>query len=116
VVGATREFAGYEASLTPRGVSWLLQSAMELVPALADAPIQEMWTGFRPLSTDGRPSIGPGHIEGLFFATGHGPSGIAPAPASIKLLVAHMLGEPLPVSGEPFDPRRFASARAGEAA
>jgi glycine oxidase len=116
VVGATREFAGYEASLTPRGVAWLLQSAMELVPALADAPIQEMWTGFRPLSTDGRPSIGPGHIEGLFFATGHGPSGIAPAPASIKLLVAHILGEPLPVSGEPFDPRRFASARAGEAA
>jgi glycine oxidase len=107
VVGATREMAGYEASLTARGVTWLLQSAMDLVPALADAPIQELWTGFRPLSTDGRPSIGPGHIEGLFFATGHGPSGIAPAPASIKLLLAHMLGEPLPLPGEPFDPRRF---------
>jgi glycine oxidase len=107
VVGATREFAGYEASLTASGVAWLLQSAIDLVPALADAPILEMWTGFRPLCTDGRPVIGPGHIDGLFFATGHGPSGIAPAPASIKLLVAHMLGEPLPVVGAPFDPRRF---------
>jgi glycine oxidase len=112
VVGATREFAGYEASLTASGVAWLLQSAMDLVPALADAPILEMWTGFRPLCTDGRPVIGPGHIEGLFFATGHGPSGIAPAPASIKLLLAHMLGDPSPVSGEPFDPRRFPSREA----
>jgi glycine oxidase len=114
VVGATREFAGYEASLTARGVAWLLQSAMDLVPALADAPIQDMWTGFRPLSLDGRPSIGPGHLDGLFFATGHGPSGIAPAPATIKLLAAHILGEPLPVPGEPFDPRRFPSTAARE--
>jgi glycine oxidase len=114
VVGATREFAGYEANLTPRGVAWLLQSAMDLVPALADAPIQEMWTGFRPLSLDGRPSIGPGHLDGLFFATGHGPSGIAPAPASIKLLMAHILGESLPLPGEPFDPRRFPSTSGHE--
>jgi glycine oxidase len=114
VVGATREFAGYEASLTARGVAWLLQSAMDLVPALANAPIQEMWTGFRPLSLDGRPAIGPGHLDGLFFATGHGPSGIAPAPATIKLLAAHILAEPLPVAGEPFDPRRFPSTAVRE--
>ncbi len=108
VVGATREMAGYEAVLTASGVAWLLQSAIDLVPGLADSPIHEMWTGFRPLSADGLPSIGPGSIEGLYFATGHGPSGIAPAPASIALLVALMLGEEPPVSPEPYDPRRFA--------
>jgi len=109
VVGATREFAGYEAALTARGVAWLLQSAMDLVPALADAPIVETWTGFRPVSRDGLPAIGPGTLDGLYFLTGHGPSGIAPAPASVKLLVALMLGEPPPVPAAPYDPRRFAA-------
>ena len=109
IVGATREFAGYEATLTPRGVAWLLQSAMDLVPGLADSPIVEIWTGFRPLSLDRLPSIGPGSIEGLWYITGHGPSGIAPLPASVRLLVALMLGEEPPLSPEPYDPRRFES-------
>jgi glycine oxidase len=108
IVGATREFAGYEAALTARGVAWLLQSAIDLVPGLADSPVHEMWTGFRPLSADGLPSIGPGNLAGLYFATGHGPSGIAPAPASIALLVALMLGDDPPIPPEPYDPRRFA--------
>jgi glycine oxidase len=109
IVGATRELAGYAATLTARGVAWLLQSAMALVPALTEAPILELWTGFRPLSLDGLPAIGPGFLEGLFYLTGHGPSGIAPAPASVDLLVALMLGEPPPVPPEPYDPRRFGS-------
>ena len=69
--------------------------AMDLVPDLAESPIVELWD-HRPLSPDGLPIVGPGFLEGLFFLTGHGPSGIAPAPASVKLLVALMLGEPRP--------------------
>ena len=111
VVGATREEAGYEATLTARGVAWLLDEAMTLVPGLAEAPLLELWTGFRPLSLDGRPAIGPGALDGLFFLTGHGPTGIGPAPASVELLVALMLGEPTPVPPEAFDPRRFGQTR-----
>lgn len=107
IVGATRELAGYEAVLTAGGVAWLLQSAIDLVPGLADSPILETWTGFRPLSRDGYPSIGRSNVEGLYYLTGHGPSGIAPAPVSVELLVALMFGEQPPVPPEPFDPRRF---------
>ena len=107
VVGATRESAGYDPAPTARGVAWLLDAAMDLVPDLAAAPIVEIWTGFRPLSLDGHPAIGPGRVEGLFFLTGHGPSGIGPAPASVQLLVSLMLGETPPVAPGPFDPRRF---------
>jgi glycine oxidase len=107
IVGATREDAGYEASLTAKGVAWLLDSAMELVPGLADSPILETWTGFRPKIADDHPAIGPTNIEGLYYITGHGPSGIAPAPASVDLLVAHMLGLKMPTDPAPFDPRRF---------
>jgi glycine oxidase len=107
VVGATRELAGYEAVLTARGVAWLLQSAIDLVPGLADSPLLETWTGFRPLSRDGYPAIGPGYLAGLYYLTGHGPSGIAPAPVSVDLLLATMFGEQPPVEPAPFDPRRF---------
>jgi glycine oxidase len=107
VVGATREEAGYEATVTARGVAWLLDEAMALVPGLADAPLLETWSGFRPLSLDGYPAIGPGALEGLYFLTGHGPTGIGPAPASVELLVALMLDEAPAVPAALFDPCRF---------
>jgi glycine/D-amino acid oxidase-like deaminating enzyme len=56
---------------------------------------------------DGRPSIGPGAVEGLYFATGHGPSGIVPAPASAELLADLVTDAAPKVPAEPFDPRRF---------
>jgi glycine oxidase len=107
VVGATREEAGWDASLTAGGVAWLLHRAMEVVPALAQCPILELWTGFRPLSADGLPLIGRGALDGLYFLTGHGPSGIAPLPGSIALLIALIAGEPPPIAADAFDPLRF---------
>ncbi len=107
VIGATREEAGWDASLTAGGVAWLLNRAMEVVPALSACPIQEFWTGFRPLSADGLPLIGAGALEGLYFLTGHGPSGIAPLPGSVALLAALIAGETPPIPPEPFDPSRF---------
>jgi glycine oxidase len=79
-----------------------------VVPALAAAPVVEMWTGFRPLSADGLPLIGAGLVDGLYFLTGHGPSGIAPLPGSVALLMALIAGEEPPISAAAFAPRRFA--------
>lgn len=112
VIGATRKYVGYDSSFTAGGLAWLLNEAMAMVPALADAPVVETWTGFRPNSLDGLPMIGRGALEGLFFATGHGPSGIAPAPASARLLAALVMGNPPPVPAEPFDPMRFQGSSA----
>jgi len=114
VIGATREEAGWDASLTAGGVAWLLNRAMEVVPALAACPIAELWTGFRPLSEDGLPLIGPGALDGLYLLTGHGPSGIAPLPGSVALLVALICGETPPIEqAEAFSPARLLAARAG---
>lgn len=109
VVGATREEAGWDPSLTAGGVAWLLKRAIDVVPALEHSPIVELWTGFRPVSADGLPLIGRGALDGLYFLTGHGPSGIAPLPGSIALLMALIANEPPPVAPEPFDPLRFTS-------
>jgi glycine oxidase len=111
VVGATREEAGWDASLTAGGVAWLLTSAMHIVPGLRDSPILELWTGFRPLSSDGLPLIGPGELRGLWYLTGHGPSGIAPLPGSLALLGAVLSGQTPPVDPAPFSPARFVSGR-----
>jgi glycine oxidase len=108
VIGATREEAGWDASLTGGGVSWLLSSAIALIPGLRDCPLLELWTGFRPLSADGRPLIGAGDLRGLWYLTGHGPSGIAPLPGSLALLGALMVGESPPIEPGPFSPARFA--------
>jgi glycine oxidase len=107
VVGATREFVGYDTSLTAGGQAWLLASAIALIPALKDAPLLEQWVGFRPLSADGVPSIGPAALRGLYYITGHGPTGIAPAPASARLLVALIEGTEPPIPAAPYDPLRF---------
>jgi glycine oxidase len=107
VIGATREEAGWDPSLTAGGVAWLLNRAIEVVPALKNCPIADMWTGFRPSSVDGLPLIGRGEWDGLYFLTGHGPSGIAPLPGSVALLMALIGGEQPPLSPGPFDPLRF---------
>ncbi len=111
VVGATREEAGWDPSLTAGGVAWLLNRALAVVPALQNCPIVEMWTGFRPSSVDDLPLIGRGALEGLYFLTGHGPSGIAPLPGSVALLMALIAGEDPPLSPHPFNPLRFARSR-----
>jgi glycine oxidase len=107
VIGATREEAGWDASLTAGGIAWLLNRAMRVVPSLSLCPILELWTGFRPLSADGLPLIGRGGVDGLFFLTGHGPSGIAPLPGSVALLMALIEGAATPIAAEAFDPLRF---------
>lgn len=107
VIGATREMAGWDRSYTAEGVAWLLTTALQIVPDLGSCSINEIWTGFRPLSLDGLPIIGPGALEGLYFVTGHGPSGIGPLPGSIALLAALMFDEQPPVPAEPLNPRRF---------
>ena len=107
ILGATREFAGEDPRLTAGGLSWLLGAAIETVPALREAPILETWTGFRPLCTDYLPLIGEGHIQGLFFCTVHGPTGITPAPLSAALVSALITGAEPAIDPVPYDPKRF---------
>jgi glycine oxidase len=107
IVGATRKYTGYNSSFTAGGIHWLLTEAIGMIPALAECPIVEIWTGFRPNSLDGRPIIGAGAAKGLFFVTGHGPSGIAPAPASAELLADLVTGQSPKLPTAPFDPLRF---------
>jgi glycine oxidase len=70
------ERAGFDASVTPAGVTEIVASAKRLLPGLPDRPART-WAGLRPLTPDGRPIVGPDpDVRGLWYATGHGRNGV----------------------------------------
>ncbi len=91
LIGATVEYAGFEKALTVNALYRLLDAAIELVPALADAEILETWCGFRPDTSDHLPVIGSSGIDNLWLATGHFRNGILLAPITAQLLTQAML-------------------------
>ncbi len=94
LLGSTTEFVGYEKQLTPAGLRAVFDQAIELVPALGDAPVVETWSGLRPFHGGGAPLIGPTAIEGLTLATGHFRNGILLAPVTAEMVCDHLLARP----------------------
>ncbi|RJT03312.1 FAD-binding oxidoreductase [Halococcus sp. IIIV-5B] len=107
-VGATRETGtGFAPHTTVAGLREVLDEATRVAPGLAEASVQEVRVGLRPVSADGLPALGavPG-IEGAFVATGHGPSGLQLGPYSGKLVADAVRGDESDAL-EPFGVDRF---------
>jgi len=102
LIGSTLEFVGYRREVTARAVRDLLTSAIDLVPALADASLGRTWSNFRPYSETGTPLIGPTEVEGLLLATGHHRNGILLAPITAAIICAVATGQAPPVDLTPF--------------
>jgi glycine oxidase len=88
VIGSTMEEVGYDANLTAGGVLELLKNAWRVMPGVYEQNLRSTWTGFRPVSLDNRPLLGPSRIEGLWIATGHGRHGILLTPITADLMTA----------------------------
>lgn len=111
IAGSTVEYAGFKKELTAGGVEGILSAALEMVPSLKDAVIEEIWSGLRPDSPDHLPIIGPTDVEGLIVATGHFRSGILLAPITAKLIREWITGRNVSVPWEIFSPLRFLAAK-----
>ena len=109
IAGSTMENAGFDKSLTPGGLHRILAAAVELIPALENAPILETWSGLRPDTPDHLPILGPTDIDGLSIATGHHRNGILLAPITARLARQWILGQPTDLPLDPFLPSRFAA-------
>ena len=105
LIGSTLEHAGFDKTPTDEALASLKASAIELLPALADAEVVGHWAGLRPGSPEGIPFIGPvpGH-EGLWLNCGHYRNGLVLAPASCQLLADLMLGREPIVDPAPYAP------------
>lgn len=107
-LGSTMEFAGYDTSLRPERLE-LLKSAARLYlhEPLAD-PVQETWYGWRPMTPDSLPIIGPSPaLPNVWLAAGHNMLGLSMAPATGRLVAELVGGEQPHIDPRPYSPTRF---------
>lgn len=81
LLGATREFVGYDTRNTREGIKEIMKNAVRLMPGLGVVNIIRMMGGLRPYTPDGLPLVGfVNEIDGLFMAAGHEGDGVALSP------------------------------------
>lgn len=87
LIGATMEERGFDERPTAGGVMDLLVGAWEILPAIHDAPILDIWTGFRPVTLDNEPVMRRSQrFTNVIYALGHGRNGILLAPRSANVV------------------------------
>lgn len=114
LIGATVEEAGFVKAVTAQSLHALLDAAIELAPALAEAEVLETWSGLRPATPDHLPVLGSTAVAGLWLATGHFRNGILLAPVTAALLAQSILAGGATVAlqevMQDFGAARFAAA------
>jgi glycine oxidase len=110
LAGSTTEHVGFDRHVTPGGLKKIFAAAIELVPALESAHVEETWAGLRPDSPDHLPLLGSTDVAGLLFATGHFRSGVLLAPLTAKLVREWVTTHTVSVDWERFSPMRFLEA------
>ncbi|CRM14783.1 Glycine oxidase [Pseudomonas sp. 24 E 13] len=111
LIGSTLEHEGFDKTPTISALESLKASAVELLPALADAEVVGHWAGLRPGSPEGIPYIGevPG-FNGLWLNCGHYRNGLVLAPASCQLFADLLLGHAPIIDPAPYAPAGRVSA------
>ncbi|HXH69893.1 MAG TPA: glycine oxidase ThiO [Pyrinomonadaceae bacterium] len=108
LIGATVEDAGFDKNITISGINFLLETASEISPNLANLEIFDKWAGLRPFASDGSPILGAiPEIENLFIATAHFRYGILLAPLTAKILAEKIVENLDSKYLEIFSPSRF---------
>ncbi|MEM1417680.1 MAG: FAD-dependent oxidoreductase, partial [Myxococcota bacterium] len=109
--GSTEERVGFRREVTLGGVRSIVDLATRLAPRLAEAPLRDQWSSFRPGTADGLPLVGGAGPEGLWLASGHFRNGILLSAVTAELVAAQLGGtltDELAALAAPLDPRRFA--------
>ena len=106
--GSTMEYVGFDASVTADGTAQIERAMAQIYPALEGSPPLRTWAGLRPVTPDGRPLIGPDpSVAGLWYATGHGRSGVLLAAYTGEVISRQVTGQPVDYDLTPVDPGRF---------
>ncbi|MBG0832894.1 FAD-binding oxidoreductase [Planomonospora sp. ID67723] len=108
LIGASRERAGFDRTVSPAVLGRLAAQAVALFPALAERRAIRAYCGFRPYCPDHLPVIGRDpRAPGLYHACGHEGAGIGLAPATGHLLAQALAGLRPDLDLTPFRPDRF---------
>lgn len=107
-LGSMMEFAGYDTTIPPQRIAQLRDAARRYLVADVDGPAEETWFGWRPMTWDSLPIIGP--VPGLadaYLATGHNMIGVTLAPATGRLVADLVTGREPFMPADPYSPSRF---------
>jgi D-amino-acid dehydrogenase len=107
-LGSTMEFSGYDTSLSRRRLNLLFEGARQYLHEPVTEPVEEEWFGWRPMTYDGKPIIGPApRTPNVVIAAGHSMIGTTLAPATGKLVAELVDGRSPHVDPSPFAVTRF---------
>lgn len=107
VLGATQYEAGFDETVTARGVRELLEGAERILPGITEYELVETAAGLRAGSRDALPYIGEVG-EGVYAATGHHRNGLLMAPVTADAVLAWLSGEAPPEEVAAASPARLA--------
>lgn len=113
LLGATREFAGFDTATTLTAAKKILSRTLAVIPGLENARIIRTFAGLRPFTPDGLPILG--HVSsrpGFIMAAGHEGDGIALSPVTGQIIAELITGTAPGISLAPFCLERFFQGKA----
>ncbi len=106
-LAGTAEFAAIERPVSAARVDVIRKAARRFLPKLNGERTHE-WMGARPSLPDTLPVIGRSHLHsGVYFAFGHGHTGLTASATTAKIIAALVAGGTLPLDIHAFRPERF---------
>jgi glycine oxidase len=94
LIGATEKVHTFDETVSIRGISKLMNLAIQFIPELKNATWEKAWAGIRPQTSDGLPYLGRHPVfQGLSIATGHYRNGILLAPITGWLMAELIEGK-----------------------
>jgi glycine oxidase len=114
IVGATMEECGFDDTVTAGGIYALLEGARRVLPSMEEMPIEKIWTGLRPTSSDDAPILDATAMDGLVIATGHHRNGFLLAPITAQAIEDLVMTGTMPRIATPFSLARFDNMKEGE--
>ena len=107
-LGSTMEFSGYAEGLNRTRLEALRRGAAACLHEPEGPQLLEEWWGWRPMSVDEVPIIGPStRWSNLSLATAHGMLGVSMSAATGELIASMLGGTPSPLDAAPYAPARF---------
>jgi glycine/D-amino acid oxidase-like deaminating enzyme len=110
LLGSSRQFVGYDRSVSLPVMRAVADRAARFLPSLARNGVKVIrsYAGLRPWSPDHLPLIGPAKaIPGFYLAAGHEGAGIGLAPITGRLIADWITGVELPPFASEIQPDRF---------
>ncbi len=107
-LGSTMEFSGYSEGLNRTRLDALRRGAAAGLREPEGPELLEQWWGWRPMSVDEVPIIGPStRWSNLLLASAHGMLGVSMSAATGELVASMLAGTGAAIDATPYAPARF---------